>query len=380
MTLKGKWYALYLRRGPVSLVLLSLLLLLFLVFVTGVSRIFFAQQQMLAVRWSQRGESDLNAHRYQSAVEELRAALRYARDDSNYQLSLAEALMGMGRSSEAEAYLVNLWAEQPENGRINLDLARVAARDSQTQRALRYYHNAIYANWPGDQQTEIRDTRIELIEYLLRIKATAQAQSELISLQVYLGDEPGSQAQLGDLFMRTGDYEHALAAYRMRLSATPHDAAVLAAAGNAAFELGRYAAASHYFEERISLVPDDAKSRDRLKLAGLVLKMDPFRSQISAAERDKAVVADFAVAGDRLKSCPVAASYSSSSDPKKDLSQEWAELKTKVTLEGLRRNPDLLNTSMSTVFAIERQASIWCGAPTDADSALLLISKSHEGI
>lgn len=378
MRFKGQWLTPYLRREPASLVLLSGLLIVFFTFVTGLSRIYFSQQQSLAVRWSSRGQADLSAHNYQPAVDELRAALRYSRDDHDYQLGLAEALIGLGKTDEAETYLVNLWAEQPENGRVNLDLARVAARDGQTQRAQRYYHNAIYANWPGDQEEEIRQARIELIEYLLRIKSNAQAESELISLQVYLGDDTKDQSRLGDLFMQAGDNEHALAAYRMSLKAEPHDAVALAGAGNAAFALGRYSTALHYFEQRLSLVPKDDQSRDKMAMAELVLKMDPFRPQIPVAERDRAVVDDFAIAGDRLKSC-TAAGGSPSSDPKKNLQQTWDDLKRQVTLNGLRRNPDMVNATMATVFAIERQANAHCGGPSNADTALLLISKLNEG-
>lgn len=380
MSLKGKWYALYLRREPASLAILFGLLVIFFSFVTGLSRMYFAQQESLAVRWSERGTANLKAHNYKPAVDELRAALRYARDNQTYQLSLAEALIGQDRTSEAEAYLVNLWEEQPENGRVNLDLARVAVQEGQTTRALRYYHNAIYANWPdGDQAAQIRDARIELIEYLLRIKSTAQAQSELISLQVYLGDDTTYQRQLGDLFIRTGDNEHALSAYKLSLSAEPQDAAALAGAGNAAFQLQRYELAAHYLRESIAANSKNTDARNQLHLAELVLRMDPFRSQIPAAQREKAVVNAFQLAGNRLTACSVAASSASSADPKKDLSQAWADLKSKVTPAGLRRDPDLATTTMDLVYSIERQANIWCGSPADTDKALLLISRLHEG-
>ena len=379
LQVKKSWYAPYLRREPASLALLTGMVVVFFTFVTGLSRIYYAQQSSLAERWSARGETDLAAHRFGNAVDELRAALLYSRDNAPYQLSLAEALIGLNRTSEAHAYLINLWSQQPENGRVNIDLARIAAQEGKTQQALRYYHNAIYANWPGDQEAQIRDARVELIEYLLRIKARAQAQSELISLQVFLGDDPSQQKQLGDLFMRTQDYEHALSAYRVALSAEPRDHDVLASAGAAAFDLGNYSLAVRYLQQAQALSPKDNKSRNQLKLAETVLRMDPFRPQISVAERNRAVVEDFAVAGDSLKACPVAASYVSSLNPQQDLAKDWTKLKPKVTLSGLRLNPDLVNTSMTTVFSIERQANIWCGTPNDSDSALLLIAKLHEG-
>ena len=69
-------------------------------------------------------------------------------DDYAYQLNLAEALIGLKRTGEASTYLVNLWDRQPEDGLVNLELARIAVQKGQTEQALRYYHNAIYAAWP----------------------------------------------------------------------------------------------------------------------------------------------------------------------------------------------------------------------------------------
>jgi transcriptional regulator GlxA family with amidase domain len=54
-------------------------------------------------------------------------------------------------------------------------------------------------------------------------------------------------------------------------------------------------------------------------------------------------------------------------------------LKPRISAEGLRRNPDLVETAMDLVFRIERETSTACGTPTGTDLALLLISKMHEG-
>ena len=70
-------------------------------------------------------------------------------------------------------------------------------QNGETEQALRYYHNAIYATWPGDQEVERRDTRLELIEFLLGTNAKAQAQSELIALAANLPDDPSQHALVG---------------------------------------------------------------------------------------------------------------------------------------------------------------------------------------
>ena len=89
--------SLYFSREPVILALLTGLAAVSFLAVTGLSRFHEAQQESLAVEWSSRGLDDLNAGRYTVAIPEFRTALEYARDSDDYQLSLAQALLGMHR-------------------------------------------------------------------------------------------------------------------------------------------------------------------------------------------------------------------------------------------------------------------------------------------
>jgi tetratricopeptide (TPR) repeat protein len=352
---------------------------IFFLAVAGLSRAYHSQRDSLGNRWFSRGVADLSARHFDSAVTEFRAALLYSRDNYDYQLNLAEALIGLKRTGEAYSYLVNLWDRQPEDGVVNLELARIAAQRGQTEQAQRYYHNAIYATWPSDQEGRRRDTRLELIEYLLSIHAKAQAQSELIALEENLGDDPSQQQHVGDLFLRAQDYEHALASYRLSLKSDRHNEAAMAGAGLAAFQLGRYPLAEVYLQAAVAGNPSDTQSADRLKTTELVLRMDPFRRQISVDERDRIVVEAFATAGKRLSSCatPKAPAASIASQP--SLADSWAKMKPHISEQELRRNPDLVEGAMDLVFEIERQTSATCGTPSGTDLALLLIAKLHEG-
>ena len=134
----------YLRQRPVTLALLTGLAVLFFLFVTGLSRLYRDQQKSLGNRWFERGMADLKARRYEAAVRDFRGALLYSRDNYSYQLNLAEALLGMKHTGEASAYFLNLWDRQPEDGLVNLELARIAAQKGQIQNAVRYYHDAVY--------------------------------------------------------------------------------------------------------------------------------------------------------------------------------------------------------------------------------------------
>ena len=272
------------------LALLVALVVIFFLFVTGLSRAYHLQRGSLGNRWFQRGVADLKAKRFDAAVTEFRAALLYSRDNYSYQLNLAEALIGLRRTGEASAYLHNLWEREPEDGLVNLELARIAAQNGQTDQAIRYYHNAVYAAWPSDQEIRRRDVRLELIELLLRINAKAEAQAELIALAENVGGDRSAAEHIGELFLRAQDYDHALAAYQISLKSDRHNPAAMAGAGYAAFELGRYPLAESYLETAVSDDPNDRESDDRLKTTKLVLRMDPFRRQTSVAERNRVVV------------------------------------------------------------------------------------------
>jgi len=372
----------YLRREPLILALLCALAVVSFLAVSGLARIYRAQQESLGNRWFTRGVTDLKERQYERAVSEFRTALLYSRDNYTYQLNLAEALIGMKRPNEAYAYLINLWEREPENGLVNLELARIAVQRGEIEKALRYYHNSIYAIWRGNREEERQNARLELIEYLLSINAKTQAQAELIALAENLGDDPSQHAHVGDLFVRAQDYEHALAEYRQSLKLDRHNAAALAGAGLAAFELGRYELAQRYLEAAVAANPSDLQSAERLKTTELVLKMDPYRRQISVGQRRRMVIEAFATAGERLKSCSAVGSSratGSATTSQESLADRWAKMKPQITEQGLRQNPDLVEAAMNLVFDIERQANAGCGPPTGIDMALLLISKLHEG-
>ena len=375
-------YRFYLRQRPVMLGVFTVLAVVFFLVTSGLTRLYRAQREALGTRWFTRGVTELNAKKYDAAVSDFRAALLYSRDNYTYQLNLAEALLGLGRTGQAYAYLLNLWDREPEDGLVNLELARIASSRGQVQQAIRYYHDAIYAAWASDEEWKRRDARLELIQLLLATKEQQQAQAELIALAANVGDDPEQQEQIGSLFLRAQDYEHALNAFRIALKSERRNPAALAGAGQAAFELGRYPLAQHYLQAAVAANPNDKQSLQLLMTAEMVLQMDPFRRQISTAARNRIVVEAFDIAGQRLTNCALPKSATpapASSQPILSLSDQWASLKPRITEQNLERNPDLVESAMDLVFQIERQTSVVCGTPSGPDLALLLIAKLHEG-
>lgn len=384
--------SLYFRREPVILAVLTGLAVVSFLAVTGLARLHDAEQQSLAEEWSSRAIADLDAGRYTIAIPEFHTALEYARDNDDYRLGLAEALVGLNRGDEAYAYLINVRDRQPDNGVVNLELARIAVEKKQRDQALRFYHNAINATWPENQETERRKAQLELIDYLLRTNARTQAEAVLIALGANAGEDAAQQEHLGELFLRVQDNGRALAAFSESLKLAPKDAAAEAGAGTAAFNLGMYPAARRYLEEAVAAAPGDAASAALLRTTETVLRLDPYRPRIRTAERDQAVMAAFAAAGDRLKSCgelgdakTTAGQTVQAGAPRTDsdaaldgLAKQWTQLKPQVAARALRQDPDLANTVMNLAFQIESQKNTGCGEATVDDKALTLIANLHE--
>lgn len=362
----------YLRRQPVTLTVLTALMVVFFLAVSALSRIHDAQRESLAERWAQRGVDSLNGGQFKNAVGDFRTALLYNRDNAAYQLSLAEALMGLKRDNEAETYLVNLWEREPDNGMVSLELARIAVIHNQTERALRYYHNAIYGTWASNADILRRKTRLELIAYLMGINAHQQAEAELIDLAATVGANAAQQEQLGELFAKVGDDHRALAAFQVSIRLQRHNSAALAGAGDAAFRLEQYPEAEHYLEEALDANPNDAQAQQRLKMTEYVLHWDPFRPGLSQVEQNHMVIAAFAAAGKRLKSCKA------QNAGEQNFEQQFTKLRPQMTERGLERTPGLVNTAMNLVFSIEKETASTCGAQTETDQALLLVASLHE--
>ncbi|HLI83722.1 MAG TPA: tetratricopeptide repeat protein [Bryobacteraceae bacterium] len=367
----------YLKRESVIVALLSTLAVLGFSAVSGLSSLYHRQQASLGSQWFARGTRDLMERRFEPAIAAFRTALVYSRDNYSYQLNLAEALLGENRAEEASAYLSNLWDRQPENGIVNLELARIAARKGESDQALRYYHNAIYATWPADRPTARQDARLELIDYLLRTGDKVQARPELIALAANLGDDPAREAQIAGLFLKIQDYPDALHSYRLSLEASRANPAALAGAGRAAFELRQYRDARQYLEAAIAAGSREPDVPAMLHTADLVLRLDPFRRQLPADARTMLVIEAYAAAGSRLQACAAPAASGTQPRALENLSKDWTGMKPRITARHLRRDPDLAESAMELVFRIERQAGSAC-PHTATDDALLLIGKLHE--
>ena len=368
------------REALVSLVL-SVIAVAAFAAVLGLTTRFHSWQASLAETMRGRGERDLQTGRAGRAIEDFRSALAFDRDNSVYQFRLAQALEAEGRFDEAESYLINLWERQPQNGMVNVQLARLAVHRDAMSQTLRYYHNAIYGIWDSQPDENRRAARLELVEFLLQRNARAQVQSELIAMPAGLPPDPWLHLKVAELFRKIDDYENGFAQFRQVLQLDHGNVEAAAGAGEAAFELGRYRTAVRYLESAVAANRKDEVSRNKLNTANLVLASNPFRPNVSMEERKRRVQNAFRAASAHLNDCIEARGESTGHGAAENSIEKLHNRQTDLgpKLRGRTFNdPDFQESVMDFVFEVEEQTAD-CGSPTGLDQALVLIGRNREG-
>ncbi|MDT7810862.1 MAG: hypothetical protein QOJ42_778 [Acidobacteriaceae bacterium] len=387
---------------------------------------YASHQVSLAARWLQRGDQALRDHKPQAAIDALSSALAYAPNDRSTTIKLAEALASAGRIQEATVYFNALLESQQGSGVINLQLARLAARQGNQSQAIEDFQKAIYGNWEGDGYVRRREVRFELINYLIAHHLLDQARSELL---VASGNAPANdisvQLEIARNMELAQDPSDAFHLYRTILHLHPSLREALDGAGRTAFQLGRFLQAKHYLARALDLPATEAdsdesavaalqQSRDQLSEASRILAVYP-SSRLKPAERDARILNARKLAMARLTTCvnaktaaqatPSAAPAPKVSsnplqslasrfsrqpskpagnetaappavDPLQGLVERWQKLPSKVTLAELAKDPELAETQIQLVYDTELVTQQVCGAPTGEDALLLKIAQA----
>lgn len=239
---------------------------------------YASHQTELAHRWLMRGVANLREGKPLAAVDALQSALAYAPSQRAIQVELAEALAAAGRTQQATAYFNNLLETQPGDGKINLELGRLAARDGNIPATIDFYQKAIYGTWEGDGYVRRREARLELIHFEISHALDDQARSQLL---LAAGNAPVNdlplQVQIGRLMEQARDPSDALHLYRSVLRVHPTYLPALEGAGRSAFGMGRYLLARRFLDRFLERATADASSRTPL----------PQESQDRAQDRDQ---------------------------------------------------------------------------------------------
>ena len=223
--------------------------------------------------------------RYNDAVVSLRAALAISRDNTAYQIALANVLLSAGKLDDAESLLRDLLQRDATNGEGSLLMARALARQQRIAESESYYHMAIYGRWPQNADANRVAARFELIDLLVKVGAKQQLLAELLPLQDEPLTDPGTRARIARLFLLAGSPARAADLFRQILRHEHQDAAAYAGLGEAEFARGNYRTAESVLVVALRLKPGDAKIRKELDLADEVVGLDPTPRGLSPATR-----------------------------------------------------------------------------------------------
>jgi tetratricopeptide (TPR) repeat protein len=329
----------------------------------------------IAAYWYRQGERLLKEGKPEEAIASLREATTNDHDNRGFAFALAQALGATNRDDEARLALLRLRESAPESPQINLQLARLSARNHDLPEALRYYHHALYGLWTGENVDEQRrQVRLELIRLLLDHKERSRALAELMVLSTDAPRAADMQLQLGQLYVEAGDTSNALQHFAQAAQLEKGNAAALSGAGETAFQLGDYKTAEDYLSRATTLDKSATRAAQLLEITRQIQSSDPLAAHLSRPERVQRLRAALDQSVRRLQQCAGNAQAVSAQDP---LRLQAEAMLPKITVENLREDPELLAAGADLVFKIEETTRQTCGEPVGLDEALLLAGRKH---
>jgi tetratricopeptide (TPR) repeat protein len=360
-------------------------------------RSYSLHQKDAAVRWKRRGEEALVHSNPAAAVYDLRTSLGYEPDHRDTQVELAKALAQMGtpRSmQEAAVYFNTLWEKEPGDGNINLQLARLSARQGQTPVALDHYHMAIYGVWEGDGAIRRRQVRLELVRYLIQQNRFDDARGELLIAAGNDTSTPGLM-QVAGMLADAHDPADALRIYHEVAGRRPAEPQALEGTGQMAFLLGRYKTARAYLDRALKAataahpLEDRALAEKNLQIANAVMALYP-SEDLPRRDRLLRVIRARDVARKRYLACANGlaghnampqngSTQIQNNDQMRALGDKWQSMQPKLTVAALA-DPQLEQATMQLVYDTEQVTAQVCGEPTGEDAALLRIATSLDSI
>lgn len=362
-------------REPLLVTILFVLTLVLFAFTRTYSRAYDLRRYRLAQEWFSRGFSDLEANRPAPAVDEFRTALLYDPQSWEYRSNLAIALLRAGHVHQAQEYFRTLWQARPEDGAINLQLARLAAGENNSRDAERFFNGAIFGEWPENAAGDRRNALFEFVDYYLRRQDFRKAESQLLSLSASLPEEPDLQRRVANLFLRVGDAQRALEFNQKALRHEPNNSLALHGAGAAAYKLDDFSQAQVYLSHALHQDPSDLEAQRLLDITQQALLLDSSAHGISNTERARRVLNSFQIATLRLANCP--ASEESSIAHIAALRQQAAQLQPTARMPGVQNSAESAEALLDFSFQVEQQSQSLCGLPSVGDQALLALASRH---
>ncbi|MGH9646654.1 MAG: tetratricopeptide repeat protein [Bryobacteraceae bacterium] len=270
---------------------------------TFLVRIERAEDQAEATRLVAEGRAMMQGQRYAEAAERFKDAISIDRNNRDYWLALADALLAAKNFMEAESALDELLQRDSTDGDANLAMARVLVGESKIAEGISFYHRAIYGRWTTNAAQNRLKARFELVDLLARQNAKAELLAELLPLQDEASFDLQTRTRIGELFLAAGSPARAADVFRDIVHRDSRNADAYAGLGQAEFASGDYQQAEADFLDASRLKPDDADIRKRLELCEQILSLDPTRRGLASNERYERSLKLVSLALDQIKPC-----------------------------------------------------------------------------
>jgi tetratricopeptide (TPR) repeat protein len=341
---------------------------------------FLKRRQALAQTWLQEGDKAMASGHPDEAVDAFRSALEYGPTQREAEAKLAIALSAAGRSQEAASYFNTLLESEPGNGQINLELARIAAKQNNEPRTIEYYQRALDGTWQGDGYARRRAVRLELARYLIVVADYPRARTQLLIAAGNAPEDPDIKMGIAGLMEEAQDASDALEVYRSIAEQRPVRVDALEGAGRVALAMGRFALSRAYLEGALkhpgfASQPESVQSRYRQMLGDTVQLLDLYPgTDLKVGDRAQRILHAAMVAQARLATCTASGR---SQDPQiVALTTKWQQVPAKLKAMDLERAPQLEQSIMNLVYNTEIETERKCGPPTGEDLLYLKIAAS----
>ena len=225
----------------------------------------------------EKGLALLKSDKAVEAIDLLRKAHTLDRENIEYQMDLAGALIAGGKVEEAASELAEILARAPNDGHANLLEARLMLRENDFPEAEAYYHRSIFGIWPGDTDGHRIQVRLELAQILADRGARQELLAELLVLSPEAMDDPGVEKKVAGWYLEAGTPQRAADVYQSLMREQPDDKSNAAGFGEAQLAMGNYRQAEAAFSK--------AGEDDRAWLAGEMAALDPTLRRLSSAEK-----------------------------------------------------------------------------------------------
>jgi tetratricopeptide (TPR) repeat protein len=366
-------------RDAVSLLSLFLITVVIFLLTLLLYRSFRNHQQELGLRWKTRGEAALQAGNPIQAIDALRSALAYV-PDRETEIELATALAQAGKTVEATAYFNTLLESAPGDGTINLELARLAAKQGNERLAIQRYQAALDGTWEGNGYDRRREVRLELVNYYLSRKEFASARTQLLIAASNAPDDPAIKDAIAAQFEKALDPSDALSLYRSVSARRDAPLAAFEGAGRTAFNMGQYRVANAYLSRALSqpgaaTLPPAEKAADQymVNTASHILLLFP-SLDLPSRSRAERILYIRKVGRDRLSACTT--SNPAAAPKLASIVSRWDQLPAVLNVSQLEEQPDLENSILQLAYDTETATAPICGQPSGDDALLLRIAQN----